>query len=54
MNKSFAYTVIPETKKIVSFGVELNQLNIITYDGKLYNTEFDILKGGETKIKLYP
>jgi hypothetical protein len=53
MNRSFSYTQIPEIKKIVSFGIELNQLNIVTYDGMFYNTEFDLQKGGEFKPKLF-
>lgn len=52
LNTSYAYTVIQETKKIVSFGIELNQLNIVTYDGKFYNAEFDMNKGGEFKSKI--
>jgi len=53
LSRRFAYTIFPEIKKIVSFGIDINQLNIVTYDGKFYNTEFDLQKGGEFKPKLY-
>lgn len=46
METSFAKMFVTDIKKIVCFGVEINQIIVISENGYFYQGEFDIDKGG--------
>ena len=54
METSQAFFYVEDIKKLVTFGVEMNQIIVITESGLFYEVELDLQKRGSVELRQEP